>query len=111
MKVRVWYHPDGKISVTHGTVTDDIDRKLRLAFPESEFEDIDDSMLPNSADPTNREDRNRWRGAKATGIQVDGSVVLRKDILKQLDDELEKSNPDTIKVIKLQRKLDKREHD
>jgi hypothetical protein len=71
-----------------------------------EYEDMDTSQLPQ-----NRADRDRWRGTKVTGIKIDPSVVLRKDLLKQMDDELAKANPNTVAVLRLQRKLDKREHD
>lgn len=71
-----------------------------------DFEDMDTSQLPQE-----RAKRNKWRGSKGNGVSVDETVVIREDLIKDLDDELEKPNPDLKKAMKLQRKLDKREHD
>lgn len=105
---RIWYHPNGKISVTHGDLTQnpEMTKKLKLRFPDSEFEDVDESVIP----PRDG-NRDRWRGTKATGIQIDNAVVLRQDLEKDIDDELALPNPDMKKVMVLRRKLDKREYD
>ena len=109
-KCRVWYHPDGKISVSYpdlrpekkpeGLTMDEwIDRQLNLVpvkapqFAGLDFEDMDSSQLPQD-----RADRDRWRGSKVQGIKISPSVVLRKDLLKQVDDELAKPNPDVVKI-------------
>ncbi len=122
-RCRVWYHPDQKISVSYpdlrpekkpeGLTADEwIDRQLNLVpikapqFAELDFEDIDSSTLPQD-----RKDRDRWRGNKTTGIKIDNTVVLRKDLLKQLDGELAKSSPNVVKTMRLQRKIDNKEHD
>ncbi len=74
------------------------------------YDDIDSTALPNGANPNNRNDRNRWRGTKVTGVQIDNTVVLRKDLFQQIDDELAKPSPDGIVIERLRRKLEKREH-
>ena len=60
-KVRVWYHPGGKVSITHGDLSRNPKQevKLKLRFRDSDFDDIDDSQLPNAANPTDRKDRDR----------------------------------------------------
>lgn len=37
--------------------------------------------------------------------------MLRKDLFQQIDDELAKASPDTVKLMRIHRKIDKREHD
>ncbi len=122
-KVRIWYHPTGKVSVSYpdlrpekkpeGLTLDEwIDRQLNLIpvkapqFAGLDFEDMDSSQLPQD-----RADRDRWRGSKVQGIKISPSVVLRKDLLKQVDDELAKPNPDVVKVLRIRGKLDRKEHD
>lgn len=146
-KIRVWYWPNGKISVSYPDTRYQlyIDRQLIDWInkkPEDEdldewiakkpedltqdewtdkqldnvaikappysgldFEDIDISQLPQD-----RADRDRWRGTKATGIQIDNTVILRQDLEKDIDDELLLINPNMKKIMQLIRKLDKREH-
>ena len=122
-KVRIWYHPTGKVSVSYpdlrpekkpeGLTLDEwIDRQLNLIpikapqFAQLDFEDTDTSQLPQD-----RADRDRWRGTKATGIKIDTTVVLRKDLVKQIDDELAKPNPDIITVERTRRKIELNQHD
>ncbi len=122
-KVRIWYHNDEKISVSHpdkrpekkpkGLSMDEwaleqFENVLVKVprFQGLDFEDINPSQLPQD-----RKDRNRWRGTKAQGIKVDSTVVLRQDLLDQLDAELDKPNSDLKKALKLQRRIDKKEHD
>jgi hypothetical protein len=120
---RVWYHKDGKVSVSYPDTRYKFKpRNLNLdqwaykqfddlllkcpQFLGLDYEDIDSYKLPKE-----REDRDRWRGNKTTGIKIDSKVILRKDIQQKLDKELSKSEPNVIKAMKLQRKLDKQEHD
>ena len=123
MKCRVWYHLDGKISVSYPDVRagkklegftmeqwidkqlDDVAKKA-LRFKGLDYEDMDSSQLP-----VRDENRDRWRGSKTEGIKIASNVVLRQDLMKQVDVELAKPNPDVIILMRLQRKLDKREHD
>lgn len=135
-RCRVYYRPDGKVSIDHPDqrpekkpkdMTNDewIDAQLiqsgekkpglhvggSLSSPLLPFDDTDTSQLPNGANPRDRKDRNRWRGTKATGVQIDGTVVLKEDIEQQLDNELAKTTPDLITVERLRRKIEKKEHD
>lgn len=127
-KCRVWYHLDGKISVSYPdlrpekkpedlTFDEWLNKQLDNVaikapqFQGLDFEDMDNSQLPNGANPDDRSDRDRWRGTKATGIKIDNTVILRKDLFKQIDDELAKQNPGIIVIERLRRKLDRKEHD
>lgn len=121
-KVRVWYHPDGKVSVSHpdkrpekkpdgmtidewaGKQLNDVAKKAPQ-FQGLDFDDVDSSTLP-----IRDENRNRWRGSKGQGVRVDNTVILRQDIEKDLDDEFAKQVPNPVAVLRLQRKLDKKEH-
>ncbi len=135
-KCRVYYQQNGKISVDHadqraGKIPDGMtnDEWIDAQFLQSsenkpnlhvdgdidkpllDFDEVDDSTLPNGADPTNRKDRDRWRGNKAIGIKIDNTVILRKDLEKDLDDELDKPNPNQGVINSLQRRLRKKDHD
>lgn len=135
-RCRVYYRQDGKISVDHADqrpekapegMTNDqwIDKQFLesgerkpdlhidsdLANPLLPNEDVDDSSLPNGNDPTDKKDRDRWRGTKAAGIRIDNSIVLRKDLAAQLDAELAKPSPNAITAMRLQRRLDRGDHD
>jgi hypothetical protein len=72
-------------------------------------DDIEPSELPS------RKDRDKWRGKKGQGIYIDHSIITeaekRQAIEDELDAELTKDNPDAIKAVRLQRKLDKRQYD
>ena len=119
---RVWYGKGGRVFVQHVDYRRKPDDESDAAFAAKEFaialknnpakykpmtfEDVDDSQLPQD-----RSKRDKWRGSKGNGVHVDDTVILRQDIQEQLDFELAVAEPDVINVIKLQRKLDKREHD
>jgi hypothetical protein len=122
-KVRVWYWSSGKVSVSYpdkrpekkpeGLTTDEWALKQFENIPKKAprfqgipFDDVNSSTLP-----VRDKNRDRWRGSKGQDIRIDDTVILRQDLFKQLDDELAKPNPDAVKAMKLQRKLDKREHD
>lgn len=117
MKCRVWYKLDGSVSVSHPdtrsgmkpkdmTMTQWITKQFDTVaeknpeFRGLDYDDIDSSMLP-----VGRVDRDRWRGVKGQGVKIDKTIALRKDITKQLDDELALVAPDPVKVIKLQRDI------
>ena len=72
------------------------------------FDDVDPITLPD------RKDRMKWRGNKSQGLSVDNTVITlaekRQAVEDALDTELAKSTPDTIKAMRLQRKLDKRDY-
>jgi len=120
---RVWFRLDGKISVSYPDtnpqnkpsdmayrtwITQQLDSvaEKSLEFSGLEYTDMDTSELLQV-----RADRNRWRGDKGTGINIDKKVVLRQDLCSALDKELGKPEPDTINVLRIQRKLNKQEHD
>jgi hypothetical protein len=122
-KCRVWYKPDGSVSVSHPdvrphkkpdylTMDEWIDKQLddvavkAPQFQGLEYDDIDAFELP--ARDMNRD---KWRGSKGQKVKIDNTVKLRHDVTAELDAELAMVNPDIIKVIKLQRKLDKKEYD
>lgn len=135
-KCIVYYHPNGKVSIDHPdlrinkkpdgmTMNEWIDAQFidsvnskpglhidndlsKAALP---FDVIDTSELPNASNPKDRSDRNRWRGNKSMGIKIDKTLVLRKDLFKQLDDELAKPNPGIVILVKIRRKIEKKEHD
>ncbi len=103
---RVWYKADKKIFVTHGPDLGLPLIKNPAKYSSMQFEDMDDSLLPQD-----RKDRDRWRGSKSLGISIDTSIVLRQDLNQQIDAELAEPSPDLKKVIRLQRRLAKRDHD
>ena len=117
MKCRVWYRADGSVSVSHPdmrlglkpkelTMAQWAEQQFNIVAEKNpelanlEYEDMEQSQLP-----AGRVDRDRWRGVKGQGVMIDKNVILRKDIGKQLDDELAIVSPDPVKVIKLQRQL------
>ena len=127
-KRRVFYHPDGKVSVMQ--LIEKARQRILLisgAFrleTDDEFyareqakqpklvglahDDMDAAALPD------REFRDKWRGEKGQGIRVDMSVVTladrRKVVEDALDAELVTASPDTVEVVRLQRKLQKKDY-
>lgn len=74
-------------------------------FSGFEFDDINASELPQD-----RSTRDKWRGKKGEGIWVDKTIITHTDIEKELDAELLKDEPDTNKVIRLDRRLRKQDY-
>ena len=74
------------------------------------YEDINESALPKYDSAT----RNKWRKKAGGGVKIDNTVITKAEKIKKIEDnldaELAKANPDAIKALKLQRKLDKREY-
>ena len=126
---RVWYGADEKIFVSHvdykrkppvQTAQEFFDAemtKILLKNPTKyrslDFEDLDDSTLPdccimNTADRLAGK-REKLRGNKAAGLRIDNSVRVRQDVENELDAELDSDSPDMKKVAKYERKL--RKHD
>lgn len=122
-KVRIWYWPDSKVSISHPdlrprkkpenmTMNEWIDKQLNDVSKKApqyqglQYDDVDSSTLP-----IRNEDRNRWRGSKGQGIRIDGTVVLRQDLLQQIDDELVKAEPSVVEIERLRRKVEKGKHD
>lgn len=112
--MRVFYHPDGAVSVMHfvkeaclsgEAITACMDRvTLSGSFKDLPYDDMAEDQLP-----PDRAQRDQWRGAKGKGIWVDSSIITRDAVLAQLsqeiDKELEKEQPDAAKVLKLQHQL------
>ena len=129
-KVRVFYKPDGKVTVRTPVLKskrsneteqewlirvfelrDGIDPKTRKVIPHRlkglPFDDVDDSELPVRIDAT----RGKWRGTKGEGIHIDHSVVLPWEVIvskqAELDAELAKEEPDMVTLIRLNREIEK----
>lgn len=123
MKCRIVYKPDGQVSIIHPAPNARMPKETENAFLKRVFEktmsdsgfkglpyeDVDKSTLPQD-----RKDRDKWRGNKESGIYVDHTIVTeqekRQAVEDQLDAELAKDEPNSVKVIGLQRKLDKRDY-
>lgn len=116
--VRVFYKPNGGVIVLSAVMCGKdespqacLERVGAKDCPRTEakeclpYDDIDSSQLPD------RSTRNKWRGNKATKLRVDNTVVTQSEKMANaeadLEAELEKPSPDPVKVIKLQRKLEK----
>src|SRR3989344_3215996 len=110
-KVRVTYRPDGGVSVTsfigsacqsEETETECMDREMQKnpELANLPHDDVFPSQLPQD-----RKDRNKWVGSKGQGIQIDHSLVTKaekiEELENQLDEELNKNNPNSVKVAKL----------
>lgn len=125
MLCRVWYKPDGQVAVTHPAPKARLDGETDQEFLDRvcvktakelgleglDYDDVEPSTLPN------RKDRDKWRGNKATGLQVDASIITqaerRQAIEAERDAILDKpvhTNKDLIDIAKLNRKLDKRDY-
>jgi hypothetical protein len=118
---RVFYRVDGSVAINHpnprykmSEETDEefLDRMASKAVEGDsslqglEYEDMDTSQLPDRSNGK----RNKWRGAKGQGVHIDESVITAYDIRQQLDEELDKSSPNPVTILKLQRKLQKRDY-
>ncbi len=125
-KRRVYYNPDNTIrtvvqAAPRSRKPDEAESEwLKRIYNKSaalyvglEYEDIDISQLPQGQDRKGREVK--WKGSKGVAITVDNTILTetekKQKIEDDLDAELAKSNPDAIKALKLQRKLDKKEYD
>lgn len=115
---RVFYRPDGGVSITHfvaeacakeETVTECIDRlsvgleEMRLGYP------YDNKTLEEL--PPDRANRDKWRGEKGKGVWVDETLITRgqkmDELQKDLEAELDQPDPDPVKVIKYQRLIER----
>ena len=115
-RVRVTYRPDGGVSITTfvagscqgETETECMDREMQKnpELANLPYDDIDPSTLPQD-----RKDRDKWRGAKGQGISIDHSLVTKGEQMQalenKLDEELGKNNPDSVKVAKIQRMIER----
>jgi|JI8StandDraft_1071087.scaffolds.fasta_scaffold10925_2 hypothetical protein len=114
--VRVFYRPDGSVSITHFVkeaciqTESELQCMNRITATLGELSTLPyDDMLPSQL-PQSRENRDEWRGSKGAGIWVDEDLVTKQeqiDILQtELDAELEKESPDAGLVLKLQQGID-----
>lgn len=114
MKIRAFYNNDGSISLLYlvrklrdgETLEQALDEETKkTGLDKLPFDDFDPKDLP---DKTKKE---KWRGEKGKGIWIDESIITPKEKRqskeKELDDELAKPNPDPVKVIRLNRELEK----
>ena len=119
---RVFYKPDGTVSVLHPapkarrpneTDEDFLDRIAQKAVVGTELEGLDyDDIEPAELPP--RKDRDKWRGEKGQGVHVDESIVTKAEKRQALEDEIDaelaQDVPDLTKVARLQRKLAKKDY-
>jgi hypothetical protein len=109
-KVRVFYRPDGGVSVMRviadscGGLSEKecLDRETKKGeFKNLPYDDIAESDLPKG-----RENRDKWRGEKGKGIWIDDKLVTKsekmQELQKKLAEELEKDNPNDKKISNLQ---------
>ncbi len=123
MKCRIVYKPDGTVSVIHPVSKARKPKETEAAFLKrvfgkavkgTELEGLPYDDVEPSSLPQDRKDRDKWRGKKGEGIKVDSSIITiaekRQAIENELDAELAKAAPDPVQVIKLERKLQKRDY-
>lgn len=127
MKCRVWYivdiqgNPTGEVSVSYPdvrphkkpeglTMEQWNDKQLEDVRKRPQFQGLAYDDMDSSQIPVRDKDRDRWRSKKGEKIKVDTTVRLRQDVLDDLDAELAKPNADTVKLMRLQRKLDKKDY-
>lgn len=114
MKIRAFYKSDGSISLLYlvrklregETFEQALDEEMKKArLDHLPFDDYDPKDFPDKTKKA------KWRGAKGKGIWVDESIVTPKERRQakeaELDAELAKDNPDPVKVIRLNRELEK----
>ena len=114
MIIRAFYTPENKVMLLYlvrklnegETFTQALDTETaRGSFKDLPYDDIDAKDFP---DKTKKE---KWRGEKGKGIWIDESIITPKEARKakedDLDAELAKPNADPVKVIRLNRELEK----
>lgn len=117
--VRVFYQPDGKIAV--GVANRELCRPAESESacvqrvtdrfcPKNKSGSCLPSTIMEAASLPPRSKRDKWRGSKATGVRADESVITKAEKVAAaeaaLDAELAKAEPDSVKVIALQRSLE-----
>lgn len=115
-KVRVFYRPDGGVSITTFvtsyclTAESELECKDRLTkllpYKDYPYDDIDRDELPKEVGS-----RDKWTGAKGRGVWVDKSLITKREKITeyqtQLDQELDEDEPNSSKVLKLQRLIER----
>lgn len=119
--VRVWSGPGG-IRILHmaypnclgGESRDDCKERLatRLCLRKEDGSCRRHVEITSENFPSEDTDRDQWRVHSSSGaVTVDPTVVTRRSRIEAaeaaVDSELAKENPDPVKVIRFQRKLDK----
>lgn len=120
-KVRVYYEVGGKVHIVRPIEKSRRPNEteaqwLKRVYEKTEvhkrgllFDDIDTVNLPAY------NTRAKWRGSKGQGVKVDDTIVTIPEKIKALEDEMDtelaKTNPNMPKVMRAQRKLDKKEYD
>lgn len=135
-KVRVFYKPDGQVSIVHPAPnarrkrvvisandrevlvdeTDDAFFKRIMARTVAanpaltglDYEDVNKTTLPD------RDKRGKWRGSKGQGVKIDNTVITtverRQALEDEIDSELLKPTPDFKQIEINRRKIEKREY-
>jgi len=115
MKVRIFYRDNKSIiymvpifkEKKAGQTDEDFmtEQSIKAKLDNVPFDDFDTKDLPD------RSKMSKWRGEKGKGVWIDESIVLPAELRKakadELDTELAKENPDPVKVIRLNRELEK----
>jgi hypothetical protein len=116
-KVRVVYRHGGKISEIYlvekarrpNETDEQMFDRIQAKIPDLQnmpYDDMDASKLPAMDN-----NRSKWRGAKGKGVWVDNTIVLRREVIEQkqleLDNELAKTQPDTVAIVRLNREIEK----
>ena len=117
-KVRVFYRPDGGVSVVHtlrhNCFEEESEEECLIRTAQDHplmlegvpYDDLDKSQIPQD-----RTDRDKWRGAPGQGIWVDHSLVTKREKIEELEsklnEELDKDYPNLRRVAKLERLIDK----
>ena len=114
MIIRTFYTPENKVMLLYlvrklnegETFTQALDAETaRGSFKDLPYDDIDANDFP---DKTKKE---KWRGSKGKGIWIDESIIPPKEARKAKGDELDAAladpNTDPVKVIRLNRELEK----
>ena len=112
---RIFYMPDGTVSVMAMArpIKDGEDVASIFDHDMGKFDDLKALPFDDVEDdsvPKRDENRDKWRYRDIAGkkeLFIDNTIRLKREIIKDADDaldaELAKSNPDPVKVIKLQR--------
>ncbi|MEN9561692.1 MAG: hypothetical protein RIQ56_965 [Candidatus Parcubacteria bacterium] len=115
-KVRVFYRPDGGVSITHfaadacqtgETETQCMDR---ISSNNAEYGLPYDDMTIDQL-PKDRADRDKWTGKKGKGVWVDTTLISRNDKVAEykaeLEEELNRPEPNASRVLKLEHLIEK----
>lgn len=114
-KIRIFYKPNGSIITMYPvmkclkeneSITEFLDKEtIKAGFKDLPYDDFSPEELPD------KNMREKWKGEKGKGVWVDHSIVTVGERIKskqdELDKELEKESPDAVKLIRINRELEK----